>query len=344
MRIALPFALIFALTATSATAATLPVSYSQSAVISLGGSEKWDVVSYDPSSKLVYVAHGDEVTVVDPDKGTVVGRVASVASGTHGIAISTATGTGFTDDGKAGIALVFDLSTLKPVQQIATAPDADGIVFDAASGHVYVINGDSGSVTVIDPVKNVALSTIEVGGGLEFGVSDGHGKLYVNGAEKNEIVRFDTKSNQVDARWPIPACKDPHGLAIDTSTRRLFSTCLNNVMVVVDADNGATLATLPIGSYSDGAAFDPVRKLAFSSNGDGTLSIVREKNAHKFVSAGNVKTMQSARTMDIDSVTGRLFLVAADISKIDPPSKPGGRPHVEFVPGSLKLIVLKPSR
>ena len=210
------------------------------------------------------------------------------------------------------------------------------------SKHMLVINGDSGPVTVIDPKTNKSLATINAGGGLEFGVVDGKGKFFVDGAEKNELVRIDTATNAVDAHWPMPDCKSPHGIAIDTAMRRIFATCANKVMVVVDADSGKNLATLPIGSYNDGAAFDPVRMLAFSSNGDGTVTIVQEKDANNFVVLATLKTALSARTMDVDPKTGRLFLAAADIAKIDPPTTPGGRPHVEFVPGSLKLFVFEP--
>jgi hypothetical protein len=113
-------------------------------------------------------------------------------------------------------------------------------------------------------------------------------------------------------------------------------------MVVVDADSGANVATLPIGSSTDGAAFDPIRKLIFSSNGDGTLSVIEEKDAQTFVLSDTIKTSPGARTMAIDPETGRLFLVAADVEKIDPPAKAGGRPHITYVPNSLKLLYLDP--
>jgi DNA-binding beta-propeller fold protein YncE len=141
----------------------------------------------------------------------------------------------------------------------------------------------------------------------------------------------------------MPDCLKPHGLTIDPETRRLFATCANKVLVVVDADTGANLASLPIGGSSDGAAFDPARKLIFSSNGEGTLSVVQEKDARTFVPADTIKTMPGARTMAIDPGTGRLFLVAADIQKVDPPATPGARPHVTYVPGSVKLLYLDPT-
>jgi YVTN family beta-propeller protein len=335
--------LFVAVGASQASAADVAPAYRVVSTVPLGAPDRWDYVVFDPDSGRVYIAHGTEVSVVDGAKGTLIGAVGTFAGGTHGIGISAATATGYTDDGKAGVAVPFNLATLTTATPIPTALDADGIAFDSATHHVLVINGDSGSVSVIDPLKNATIATINVGAGLEFGVVDGSGKFFVDGADNHEIVRIDTRSNIVDAHWAMPTCKSPHGIAIDTANRRLFVTCANSVMIVVDADTGRNLATLPIGSFSDGAAFDPIRKLAFSPNGDGSLSIIQEKDANTFVSLGSVKTLPSARTMAIDPKTGRLFLAAADIAKIDPPTTPGGRPHVEFVPGSLKLLILDPA-
>jgi YVTN family beta-propeller protein len=310
--------------------------------VALGGGERWDYVVFDPSAKRVYVAHGDHVTVVDEQKGEVIGQIGAFPGGTHGIAISTETNQGYTDDGKAGTAIAFGLDSLKPLKLIPAAPDADGIIYDPVTRHVYVINGDSGSLTVIDPKTNEPIATIDVGAGLEAGLADAEGALFVDGVENHDIVKIDTHANKVVAHFAMPACKRPHGLAIDPKTRRLFATCANNILVVVDADNGANIATQPIGSSSDGAAFDPIRKLIFSSNGDGTLSVIKEKDAQTFVPADTIKTVPSARTMAIDPETGRIFLVAADIAKTEPPASPGGRPHVTFTPDTLKLFYLDP--
>jgi YVTN family beta-propeller protein len=312
--------------------------------VALGPGERWDYVVFDPSAKRVYVAHGDHVTVVDERKGEVIGQIGTFPGGTHGIAISVETKQGYTDDGKAGVAIAFDLESLKPLKQISAAPDADGIIFEPVTRHVYVINGDSGSLTVIDPQTNAEIATITVGAGLEAGVVDGKGAVFVLGAEKHEIVSIGAKTNTIVAHWAIPDCLKPHGLAIDPQTRRLFATCANKVLIVVDADTGANIATLPIGGSSDGAAFDPARKLIFSSNGEGTVSVIQEKDAQTFVPANTIKTMPGARTMTIDPETGRLFLVAADIEKVDPPATPGGRPHVTYAPNSLKLLYFDPAK
>ena len=342
-RIILNAAVLLSLLITPCYAATkTTVDYRITKVVALGSGERWDFVVFDPVGKRVYVAHGDHVTVVDEQDGKVIGNIGTFPGGTHGIAISTATNQGYTDDGKAGVAIAFNLHTLKVVKTIPTATDADAIIREPLSGNIYVINGDSGSITVIDPKTNTSIATIDVGAGLEPGVADGKGALFINGVEKHEIVKIDVKTNTVEAHWPMPTCIKPHGIAIDPETRRLFSTCANKVLVVLDATNGKTIGSIPIGGFSDGAAFDPVRKLIFSSNGDGTLSAVWEKDAQTFDPAGIIKTVPGARTMAIDPKTGRIFFVGADVAKIDPSSKQGARPRVSYVPNSLKLFFLDP--
>jgi DNA-binding beta-propeller fold protein YncE len=320
-------------------AAQSPPSYQVTKSVALGAPDRWDYVVFDPPSHRVYVAHGDRVTVVDGQDGSIIGQVEGYAGGTHGIAVVGKLGKGFTDDGRAGEAGAFDLKTLKTIRRIKTAEDADGIVFDPISGRVFVINGDSGTITAIDPKLESAVANVAAGGKLEAAVAGDDGKLYVNGAEKSEIVRLDTRSDRIDARWPIPNCKSPHGIAIDPKAHRLFASCVNNVLVVVNLDSGVTVATVPIGSGTDAAAFDPVRKLVFSSNGhDGTLSVIQEKDPNSFETIATIKTAVSARTMDIDPATGRIYLAAADHDKSAPSS--AGR---SIVPGSLKLLFLDPA-
>jgi YVTN family beta-propeller protein len=317
-------------------------SYRITKTVALGAPDRWDYVVFDPVLDRVYVSHGQKVTVVDGESGAIAGQVDGIAGATHGIASVHALGKGYTDDGTAGIAVSFDLKTLKTIKQIKAAPDADGIVYDAPSGHVLVIDGDSGKVTVIDPKTDAVVATIDGGGGLEFGVSGDNGKFYVDGADKNEIVRMDTATNTADAHWPIPGCVKPHGLAIDRAHMRLFASCTNKVMAVLDAETGAMVATLPIGEGSDFAEFDPTRGLAFSSNRDGTLSIVAEKSPTSFVSLPAVDTEIGARTMAIDPKTGRIYLATADMTVNGSAAPADSRRRYSIKPGSVKLLFLDP--
>jgi YVTN family beta-propeller protein len=317
--------------------------YTITKTVSIGAPDRWDLLTFDAASHRVYIAHGDRVTVVDGRSGELIGNVEGYAGGTHGVAIVPGSGTGYTDDGKAGTAGSFNLKTLKPRNTIKADDDADAIVFDPASGHVFVIDGDPGKITVVDTKTDTVITTIDGGGKLEIGAADGSGKVYVNGESNKEILRVDTQTNKVDARWPIPSCTSPHGLAIDANARRLFSSCANNVMVVIDADSGKQLAELPIGSRTDGAAFDPHRKRAFSSNGDGTLTVIGEKSPDSFVSLGSVPTMRGARTMTLDPGSGRVYLVAADQTVNESVDPADVRHRYTVVPGSAKLLFLDPT-
>ena len=311
--------------------------------VALGAPDRWDYVVFDAGSGRVYVAHGDELTVVDAETGDIAGRVKGFPGITHGIALVKESNRGYTDEGEAGKAASFNLKTLAVEKHIQASEGADAIAFDPVSNHVFIINGDAGTITVIDPKKDAAVSTISVGGKLEYGVPGENGKLFVNGAAKRELVSIDTARNKVAARWPLPDCESPHGLAIDAGNHRLFVSCLNEIINVVDSQTGHIVATVPIGKGSDAVVFDPKRKLVFSSNGkDGTISVIAEKDPNTFVPLKSIHTSISARTMSINQATGRLYLATADIAPNTPPDKKSGR--IPTQPGSLKLLFLDPAQ
>ena len=183
-----------------------------------------------------------------------------------------------------------------------------------------------------------------VGEKLEYGVADGQGSVFVNGAGQRELLKIDVKTNQIAARWAIPDCESPHGIAVDTKTHRVFSTCANRVMVIVNADDGKQLASLPIGARTDGAAFDPGRRRAFSSNGDGTLTVISEQDPNSFTVLGNVPTSLGARTMTINPESGRLYLVAADMKVNEAVDPKDYRHRYTVTPGSAKLLIFDPAR
>ena len=337
------FAFVFAHDSSADAGAQAMPAYRVTRVVALGPPDRWDYLTFDAGSGRLFVAHGDGVTVVDGREGTVLGKVEGFPGGTHGVAIASYAGRGYSDDGHAGTATSFDLKTLKPLSTIKAGKGADGIVFDPFSRHVFVINGDGESVTVIDPSTDAVVAAVEVGGGLEFGAADARGKLYIDGVERQEIVRVDTRTNRVDARWPLPGCSRPHGIAIDPLTHRVFATCVNNVMVVVDGDSGGIIATLPIGSGSDAAAFDPKRRLVFSSNGDGTLTVVAEKGPDRFEVLSNIPTARGARTMALDAATGRVYLITADFRINDKAAPEDARHRYSIIPGTVHLLFLDPT-
>jgi DNA-binding beta-propeller fold protein YncE len=300
----------------------------------LGAPDHWDYVVFDKTSGRVYVAHGDRVSVVDGAAGTLIGEVTGIPGGTHGTGI--AGGQGFTDDGKAGAVVAFDLQTLKIIKTIPADQDADAIVTDKASGHVFVIEGDPGAITVIDPKTDRVVATIKAGEKMEYAASDGHGAIYVAGNENKDLLKVDTHTNLVTARWPTPDCASPHGLAYDAAGERLFMGCVNSKLMVVNARTGKVVSELAIGRGSDAVAFDPYRKRVFSSNGlDGTITIYQQITPDTYEALAPVRTAVSGRTMAVDPATGRLFVAAAET---DPPATPGGRPRPR--PGTLRLLML----
>lgn len=312
-------------------------AYRLTRTVPLGAPDRWDYVVFDPTSGRVFVAHSDRVTVVDGRSARIVGQIEGTPGGSHGVAVSVATGQGFTDDGEAGQAVAFDLKNLKVLKRIPAAPDADGIVTDPATGRVFVIDGDSGKVTAIDPKSDAVLANIDLGGKLEAAAVGDGGRVFVEGAEKREVVTIDTRSLSIAARHPIPTCVSPHGIAADNAGHRLFVSCVNSQMLVLDSGSGAVVATLPIGRGSDTAAWDSRLKRAFSSNGlDGTISVIQQVTPNDYRVLTSVPTALTARTMAVDPATGRLFVAAAEVKT----AGPGARPKLS--PGSLKLMMFDP--
>lgn len=277
----------------------------------LGGSGGWDYLTIDPPTHHLLIARSDRVMAVDTRSGQLVGEVGGMGH-IHGIALDQARRHGYVSDGATDSVHVIDLDTLKNLRSFKIAGKGpDAIVFDPASGHVLTMNGKSGSASVIDPTSGQAGADIALPGRPEFAVADGHGHVYANIEDKSELARIDTATNQVDAVWKLAPCDSPSGLAIDPQARRLFAVCDNRLMVVTDADNGHQVATLPIGQGPDAARFDPATKLIYSSNHDGTLTIVHEDDANHYRVLANVPTQVGARTMALDRETHDIWLVAA---------------------------------
>ncbi len=320
----------------AATSASAAPTYRLTNTVALGAPDRWDYLYFDAAAKRVYISHGDRVTVVDGKSGAIVGTIADTP-GSHGIAVASTLKRGVADSAKNQQVVFFDPDTLKPLGTAQSGQDADGIAYDPVSGRAFVANGDAATVTAVDMATGRFVGTLALGGSPEFLVGDDAGHVFINMESTREIVNVDAKALVVTARYAIPDCESPHGIAIDKITRRLFTSCSNEKLVVVDADSGKLVATLPIGKYSDAAAFDPNRKLAFSSNGEGTITIIAEKSANDFTVVGNLATTAGARTMTLDPDTGRLYVVSADIDHVDPPKAPGGRPHAVYKPGSVKL-------
>ena len=300
----------------------------------IGGDEGWDYLAVDSAARRVYVSHGTHVVVLDADSGAVVGDIPDT-QGVHGIAIAADLGRGFTSNGRANTVTIFDLKTLKAIATVKAGTNPDAIIYDAATKRVFTMNGRSQDATAINATDGTVVGTIALGGKPEFVVVDGKGSMFVNIEDKSELVQFDPQKLAVLHRWPLAPCEEPSGLAMDLKTRRLFAGCGNKMMAVINADTGKVVATPAIGDGVDANAFDPETNFAFSSNGEGTLTVVHEDSPDKYSVVENVPTKKSARTMGLDTKTHNIFLPAAEF---DPPA-PGER-RGKMKPGSFVLLVV----
>ncbi|RCS29612.1 YncE family protein [Rhodanobacter denitrificans] len=277
----------------------------------VGGEGGWDYLTLDPASHRLFIARDDRVMVVDAHSGKLLAQIPGMRHA-HGIALLPAQRRGYVSNGHGDDVSVIDLDALKVVGRIAVSgKDPDAIIADPANGHVLAMDARSNSISVIDPVAGKELASIAVPGNPEFAVTDGHGNLFVNLEDKGQLVHVDLKAGKVADVWPLAGCEGPTGLAYDLAAQRLFSVCDNRVMLVVDARDGHPVAKLPIGKGPDAAAYDAARHLVLSSNGDGSLTVVRQRDADHYDVVANVPTQKSARTMALDPQTHEVYLVAA---------------------------------
>jgi YVTN family beta-propeller protein len=308
----------------------------------LGGEGGWDYLGFDSQNRHLFVSHATQVLVIDPDTGKVIGNIPDT-EGVHGIAVAPEFNRGFTSDGRADQVTVFDLKTLKTIGAVkVTGHNPDGITYDPFSKRIFTFNGRSDDSTVIDAKTLKVVGTISLGGKPEFAVPDGRGMLYNNLEDKSTELAIDTHSLQIKSRWPMAPCDSPSGLAMDVKHDLLFAGCHNKMMAVISAVNGKVIASVPIGSGVDANRFDPETGLAFSSNGDGTLTVVREESPTEFKVVQTETTEPGARTMEVDPKTHDVFLVTAKFGPMPPETSGQRRRRPPMVPNSFTLLVLAP--
>jgi hypothetical protein len=305
----------------------------------LGGPGGWDYLTLDSSGQRLFISRGTRVDVVSTASGAVIGSVPGT-SGVHGIALAEDLKRGYTSNGKADSVTVFDLDTLKVIQETKIAAhNPDAILYEPVGKHVFTFNGRSKDFTVLDASSLAPLATVPVPDKPEFAVDDGAGQIYVNiESDPGQMIVIDSRALKVKAKWPLPGCSSPSGLAIDRIHHRLFSVCDGNVMAVTDATSGAQVARVPIGEGPDATAYDAKRGMIFSSNGEGSLTIVRQRSADQYEVASTVKTQRGARTMALDPTTGRVYLVSADFGPAPAPT--AEQPHPRPAPTSDSFTVL----
>lgn len=302
------------------------------------GDGGFDYITFDGPSNRLYVSHGTEVDVLDADSGKLLGKVEDTP-GVHGIVIVPGLHRGFTTNGRDASVSVFDTNTFKTIKKISVPKDPDFVFYDPGTKHVLVCHGDAAAITAIDPEKEVALGQIDLGGGAEAAVVNGKGMGFVNLEAEAMVVSFDPKALAVKQKYPITGCKTPTGLAMDAPNSRLFIGCRSKVLAVMDADDGKVIATFPIGAQVDAVAFDADNKLIFCSNGDGTVSVIRQKTANEYEPVGDIQTQRGAKTMALDPKTKRLFLPTADLEPA--PAANGQRARMRPKPGTFTVLVVE---
>ncbi len=318
----LPLLLLLAAGVATASPVSAPVAhYSVLQRHPLGGSGGWDYLSIDAAAHHLFIARNDRVMVVDTRSGKLLTEIPGMRNA-HGVALVPAQHRGYVSNGGGNSVSVIDLDSLKIVGSISVSGrNPDAIIYDPASGHVLTMNGRSDTASVIDPTAGKEVATIALPGRPEFALSDGRGHVFVNLEDKGELVRLDSHTNTVQNVWSLAPCDSPSGLAYDAAHQRLFSVCDNQLMIVTDAVDGRQVARVAIGKGPDAAAFDPQTQLIYSSNHDGTLTLVHEDSADHYRVLANVPTQPGARTLALDPVTHLAWLVAAAPAPRDAPVK-----------------------
>jgi YVTN family beta-propeller protein len=294
--------------ASLAVAATNYQVMKKAAVPGAGG---WDYVVVDEGGRRVYVSHATQVDVLDADSAAIVGTIANTP-GVHGVAVASEFGRGYISAGKADSVIPFDLKTLKTSPEIKVGKKPDAIIYEPFTKRIYVMNGDSDSITALNAKDGSVAGTIELGGGPEYAVSDGKGNVWVNLEEKNETLHIDANTMKVKDRWALAPCATPTSLSLDEQNRRLFVGCRSKQLAVLNADTGKIVATAPIGERVDASAFDPSSKLVFLSTGDGKVFVFHQDSPDAYSLAQEIVTVKGAKTMGYDPKTKNIYVPTSD--------------------------------
>ncbi len=303
----------------------------------LGGEGGWDYMALDGRTGLLYVTHGNAVEVLNVASG-VKGQPITGLQGVHGVAFAPERNRGYISNGRGNSVTVFDLKTHKALAEVpSSGQNPDAIMYDKFSGRVFTFNGRTANATAIDAATDKVVGTVDLGGKPEFAVTDGQGTIFVNNEDKSEVVAFDARSLKVLKSWSIAPGEGPSGLAIDLKHKRLFSVC-DKIMAVSDYVNGKLVTTLPIGGGPDAVRYDPGTGLVFASNGEGTLTVVKQESADRYTVLETVPTARGARTMELDPKTHRVFVVTAEYGPAPAPTAEQPRPRPTIVPGSFMVL------
>jgi DNA-binding beta-propeller fold protein YncE len=297
-----------------------------------------DYVFADNDARRVYVPRGNQTYVFGLDDHKAMGSITNISG--HGVAIDSKSHHGFASGNSIGM---FDTETMQKIKSIEVQGRPDGILFEPVTGRVFIFSHVAPSITMIDPKDGSVAGTIDVGGAMEQGQSDGSGKLYVDVEDEKKIAVVDLKTLKVVTKYDLGATAgSPSGLGLDVKNHLLFAMCRRpNVCVILNADDGKVLTTLPIGNGTDGGGFNPTTMEAFSSQGDGTLTIIKESSPTSFAVEQNVETKAGCKTCSLDSKNNRIVTICTErapqaAGEATPPA--GGGRGGRGGPGNLDVL------
>lgn len=306
----------------------------------LAGPVGWDYLLLDSDARRLFLTRSTQVDVLDARSGKVLATIPNT-SGAHGIALAEGLKRGYISNGKSDSVIMFDLDTLKPLQESpVSGHNPDAILFDSLSQHLFTFNGRSSDVSVLSPQDLKVEATFKVPGKPEFAVTDDAGEIFVNiETEPGQLVAIDARKLAVKAVWKLPGCNSPTGLALDKAHKRLFSVCDDKVMVVTDAGSGKQVAKVAIGDGPDAVAYDAQRTLIYSSNGEGTLTVIHQDSPDAYKVEQTLTTKKGSRTMALDAATGTVFLPSAEFPAVAPADH--SRPQAAANSFSVLKVVAK---
>jgi YVTN family beta-propeller protein len=305
-----------------------------------GGSEYFDYITIDADGRRVYLSHGTEVIVLDADTGAIVGSITGLKRD-HGVALVPQVGRGFITDGATGQVVIFDLKTLQKIGQVKAEADADSILYEPVSKHIFVFNGEPKSSTVIDPATGAVVATIPLGGAPEQAVADGKGMIYDNLEDTNEVIALDSRTLKIKSRWPVAPAGQPVSIAMDRQSRMLFIGSRNpRLFVVMNADNGKIIGQpFPIGDRVDTTVYDPATGLVACSTREGTIHIFHQDSPGKLSVVETVKTEFGAKTMALDPKTHNLFVDTSNFEPAGAATAQQPNPQPRAIPGTFHLLI-----
>src|SRR6266404_698038 len=310
--------------------------------IPIGGEGGWDILTVDSAARRLYLSHATKIVVIDLEKNAIAGEIVDTP-GVHGFVAVPELQRGFSSNGKEAKSSVVDLKTLSTISKVDTGESPDALVYEPRRGDVYIFNHTGKSATVINAKMATVVATIPLEGIPEFAVADSAiGRVYCNLEDKSEVAVIDTAKHEVTARLPLSPGEEPTGIACDAAHHRLFVTCHNKMLEMLDSTTGKVVATVPIGAGVDGCAFDDASQLIFASCGEGTTTIAKEETPDKLSVVQTLKTERGARTMALVPKTHRIYLPTARFEPAPSPS-PGASPaRPKIIPNTLKLLVYGP--